>query len=177
MKRIIVIARAAQIITGLLGFFVGIKTVWALALLQLIDGFNSLPGSLNSIAWRALVGDSVDYVEWKIDKRTEGITMSVRNFMAKLSNAIKRFIQGYTLVFLQFDASRVPDNLPQNAHFQKWVWPTFRLGPVLGLAMSLIPLLLIKFPESLRHQVEAEMIERRALAAAAVADEAAINQT
>jgi len=166
MKRIIVIARIANIVTGLLGFFIGIKTVWALALVQLIDGFNNLPGSLNSIAWRALVGDSVDYVEWKTDKRTEGITMSVRNFMAKLGNAIKRFIQGYTLVFLQFDASLVPRNQPQNAHFQRWIWPAFRLGPVLGLALSLIPLLLIRFPESLRHQVEAEMIERRALAAA-----------
>ena len=166
MKRIIVIARAAQVVTGLLGFFVGIKSVWSLALLLLIDGFNNLPGSLNSIAWRALVGDSVDYVEWKIDKRTEGITMSVRNFMAKLSNAIKRFIQGYTLGFLQFDASRVANKLPQNAHFQRWIWPAFRLGPVLGLAMSLIPLLLIKYPESLRLQVEAEMLERRALAAA-----------
>jgi len=166
MKRIIVIARIASIATGLLGFLVGIKSVWALALVQLIDGFSNLPGSLNSIAWRALVGDSVDYVEWKIGKRTEGITMSVRNFMAKLANAIRRFIQGYTLVFLQFDPKLVERGIQQNAHFQRWIWPAFRLGPVLGLAASLIPLLLLKYPESLRRQVEAEMLERRALAAA-----------
>ena len=43
---------------------------------------------------------------------------------------------------------------------------TLAVWTVLGLALSLIPLLLIRFPESLRRQVEAEMIERRALAAA-----------
>jgi len=166
MKRIIVVARVASIVTGVLGFLVGIKSVWALALVQLIDGFSNLPGSLNSIAWRALVGDSVDYVEWKIGKRTEGITMSVRNLMAKMGNAMKRLIQGYTLRFLQFDAGLVPRGLPQNAHFRRWIWPAFRLGPVLGMVMSLIPLLLLKYPESLRRQVEAEMAERRALAAA-----------
>jgi len=164
MKRIIVIARAASILMGLLGYFIGIKTIWALALVKLLDGFASLPGSLNSIAWRALVGDSVDYVEWKIGKRTEGITMSVRNLMAKLGNAISRLIQGYTLAFLQFDARLVPEKLPQNAHFNRWIWPAFRLGPVLGLVMSLIPLLLLKYPEALRLRVEAEMAQRRALA-------------
>ncbi|MCL2299249.1 MAG: MFS transporter, partial [Firmicutes bacterium] len=172
MKRIIVIARIASVVTGVLGFLVGIKSVWALALVQLIDGFSNLPGSLNSIAWRALVGDSVDYVEWKIGKRTEGITMSVRNLMAKLGNALKRLIQGYTLKFLQFDAALVPKGLPQNAHFRRWIWPAFRLGPVLGMVLSLVPLLLLKYPESLRHQVEEEMAQRRALAEACEASEA-----
>jgi hypothetical protein len=44
------------------------------------------------------------------------------------------------------------------------------LGPVIGLVLSLIPLLCMRFPESLRMQVETDMAARRA-AAAQIEDE------
>ena len=65
---------------------------------------------------------------------------------------------------MQFDAELVKQNRPQNAHFQKWVWPVFKLGPTFGLVLSLIPLLLLKYPDSLKAQVEEEMAQRRATA-------------
>jgi len=164
MKRILIIARIVSIIMGAAGFFVGVRTIWALALVFVLDGIANLPGSLFSIAQRSLTADSVEYVEWKLDRRTEGITMSVRNLMSKLSGAIRTVIMGYTLSWLQFDATRVPMNLPQNAHFNRWIWPVFRLGPLIGLVMSLVPLLFMHFPESLRMQVQEDMAARRAAA-------------
>jgi hypothetical protein len=51
--------------------------------------------------------------------------------------------------------------LPQNAHYQKWIWPVYKLGPVIGLVMSLIPLFVLKYPDSLKARVEADLAERR----------------
>ncbi|MCL2445868.1 MAG: MFS transporter [Oscillospiraceae bacterium] len=164
MKRVLIIARVASIIMGVAGFFVGVHSFWALALVFVLDGIANLPGSLFSIAQRSLTADSVEYVEWKIDRRTEGITMSMRNLMSKMGNAMRSFIMGYTLRWLQYDAELIPLGRPQNAHFNRWIWPVFRLGPVIGLAISLIPLLCMHYPESLRMQVQQDMVARRAAA-------------
>ena len=164
MKRILIIALIAEAATRVLRSFIGIGTIPRLALVYLLDSISYLPNSIFGIAQRSMISDSVDYVEWKTGQRTEGLTMSVRNLTGKMNSAIKRYAQGLTLVFLQFDADRVEQNQQQNAHFQKWVWPMFMLGPALGLLFALIPLLLLKYPDTLKMRVETEMAQRRAIA-------------
>jgi hypothetical protein len=39
----------------------------------------------------------------------------------------------------------------------------YKLGIACGAALSLIPLLLIRYPDSLKAQVEADLAERRSL--------------
>ena len=164
MKRILVVSLITEAASRVLRSIVGIQTIPRLVLVYLLDSVAYLPNSIFGIAQRSMISDSVEYVEWKTGRRTEGVTMSVRNLTGKMNSAIKRYAQGLTLVFLQFSADRVERGIPQNAHFQKWVWPTFMLGPAAGLMFALIPLLLLKFPDSLKRQVESEMAERRALA-------------
>jgi len=164
MKRLLVIGRVTGIVAGLLQFFVGIKSIPALVVMYVLEAISGLPNNIYGIAQRTMISDSVEYVEWKTGERTEGITMAMRNLMSKLSGAIQKYIQGYCLRFLQFDAGLVKANRPQNAHFQKWIWPIFKLGPTLGLVLSLIPLLLVRYPDTLKQKVEEEMAQRRAMA-------------
>ncbi|MCL2195515.1 MAG: MFS transporter [Oscillospiraceae bacterium] len=161
MKRILIIGRVTAILAQVIGFFIGIRTWQAMVLVSLLDGISHLPNSLFNIAQRSMLSDSVDYVEWKTGHRTEGITMSIRNFMSKLGGAIRRFIATVTLAWLQHNPEYTDARLPQNAHFQRWSWPAFRMGPAIGLVLSLIPLLLVNYPDSLRDQVEADLVARR----------------
>jgi len=175
MKRLIIIARFASLCARILTWAIGIRTLPMLILGYVVDSIAGLPGNIDNIAMRAMISDSVEYVEWKTGHRTEGITMSIRNLMAKLTGAIGSYIQGHSLRFLQFDARLVEQNLPQNAHFHQWGWTIFRLGPAFGIVMSLIPLLLLKYPDSLKFQIEEEMKERRAMAEAKkIAEELAL---
>ena len=162
MKRIMLIAIFTEIVIRTLQYFIGIKTLPRFILMYALQFFHELPNSINNIAMRSMISDSVEYVEWKTGKRTEGITMSVRNLMSKMGGAINRYIQGLCLHFLQYSAVNVERGLPQNAHFHKWAWPVYRLGPVLGLLFALVPLLLLKYPDSLKQKVESEMAQRRA---------------
>jgi len=164
MKRILIISCVAGIAVRAMQYFIGISTLPRFILMYLVDTIYALPNGISNIAMRTMISDSVEYVEWKTGERTEGITMAVRNLMSKLSGAIQKYIQGYSLRFLQFDAELVKANRPQNAHFHRWIWPVFRLGPVVGLALSLIPLLVLRYPDSLKQKVETEMAERRAIA-------------
>jgi len=165
MKRVLLIGCLAGIASRLLRFAVGIKTLPMFVLNFVIAGIEMLPGSITNIAQRAMISDSVEYVEWKTGHRTEGITMSVKNLMSKSAWSIQRYIQGLCLGFLQYNAKNVELGRPQNAHFHQWVWPIYMLGPVMGLVLQLVPLLLLKYPDSLKAQVEDEMARRRALAA------------
>ncbi|MDR0531962.1 MAG: MFS transporter [Oscillospiraceae bacterium] len=163
MKRLLVIGVVTDLLTRVIGYFIGIQTLPRQILVSMLGSISYLPNSIYSIAMRSMLSDSVEYVEWKTGERTEGITMSVRNLMSKMGGAIARFIQGRCLVFLQFSADRVEQGRPQNAHFQKWVWPVYRLGPALGLALGLVPLLLLRYPDALKQKVESEMAQRREL--------------
>jgi len=171
MKRIMIISILTEITVRTLQFFIGIKTLPRFILMYSLQFFHELPNSINNIAMRSMISDSVEYVEWKTGKRTEGITMSVRNLMSKMGGAVERYIQGLCLNFLQYSAINVERGLPQNAHFHKWVWPVYRLGPVLGLVFALIPILILRYPASLKLKVESEMAERRK---AGVSDQEAV---
>ena len=45
--------------------------------------------------------------------------------------------------------------------FSTWIWPLFMLGPAIGAALYIIPLLFIKYPNSLKQTVTAELKKRR----------------
>lgn len=57
--------------------------------------------------------------------------------------------------------------MPLSPLFDKWVWPLFILGPIVGSILNVIPLLFIKYPDSLKAKVEVELKARRKTAAEA----------
>jgi len=164
MKRVMIIATLTDVACRVITFFIGYNTMTKIILVYVFETIVQIPWNLYGIAQRALLGDSVDFVEWKTGQRTEGITMSARNLSMKLGGGLRRFIMGYTLDWLQYDASLVELKLPQNAHFQRNVWGVFKLGIGAGAFLSLIPLVLMKYPDTLKAQVESELAERRAMA-------------
>ncbi|MDR1733572.1 MAG: MFS transporter [Oscillospiraceae bacterium] len=177
MKRIMIIGRTCDIVCKAAAFLIGLSAIGnpnGLTFAQFIGVYlmqmvSYLPNAIYGIAMRSLLAESVDYVEWKTGKRTEGITMSMRNFQSKITGAISKFVLGQTLVFLQYDAVKAglgPGKNLQNAHFYKWAWPIYKLGPVLGTALSLLPLLHLKYPEELKRQVAADLAAKRTIAAA-----------
>ncbi|MDR0884259.1 MAG: MFS transporter [Oscillospiraceae bacterium] len=161
MKNIMIIGRVADIACNLLAFAIGINTFPRFVLVYLLKIFSFLPNGMYGIAMRSMITDSVDYVEWKTGERTEGITMSMRNLMSKATGALSRTMQGLSLSFLDYNAHLVDAGIPQGAKFQQWSYPIYKLGPTLGLLLSLLPLLALKYPDSLKAQVESDLAERR----------------
>ena len=90
--------------------------------------------------------------------------MSALNLTGKLCSGMRRLVMGYTLNWLGYKAENVDLGIPQSAHYNKYVWPVYKLGTACGALVSLIPIFLMKYPDTLRQQVESELAERRALA-------------
>ena len=127
------------------------------------------PDGASEIAKKSLWCDSIDYVEWKTGKRTEGISFSVQNFLSKLTGGISLYINGMVLNSLGFKEHFGIKGQP--AKFYKYQWPIFILAPAVGMTLFLLTILTINYPKELKEQVERELIERRAAIAASIEKE------
>jgi len=163
-KNVFIVSKSATILARTAAYFIGFGSAKQIAVVAVLLAVSSFPDGASEIAKKSLWCDSIDYVEWKTGKRTEGISFSVQNFLSKLTGGITLFINGLVLDRLGFkEALGVAG---QTARFYKWQWPIFMLGPVVGMTLFLLTILAINYPKAMKERVESELIERRAALAA-----------
>lgn len=176
-KKLLVFSEAITIVARLLAFFVGANdrflNIGSLAVVMLLLGTAQIFTNMKDIAHRSLLTNSIDEVELKTGKRTEGIVFSMQNFVSKLTGAIPKFIQGYFLKWLGFDANikvasnQTVINAQTAPRFLKYRWHHFILGPAIGSVLYLIVILLLDNDDA-EHMAEVEQALKEKRAAAAV---------
>lgn len=128
----------------------------------------SFPAGAASIAQTSLFCDSVDYMEWKTGKRTEGVTFAMQTFFTKISSGITGALGTFALGALGYVAVEdTPGAVylgTQTEAFETWIWPIVMLTPAIAALLYIIPLLFIKYTPEQKAQVEKELAERRAKA-------------
>ena len=168
MKNVLVIAKVVEILTRVIRYFIRYETLPRLILLHAVGAMSNFFGNITGIATKSLWGDSIDLLEWQTGARTEGISFSLQTFLSKLGWSVSTVIRGQVLKLLKYDYRLANRRLPQGPVFQHWIWPVYQLGPIIGVAMYLIPVLFVRYPDELKLQVESDLAERRAAAAAAM---------
>ena len=160
MRNVLIFANAVTVICRVIAFFIGFEgnRIWIALILFSIG---SIPGQMFGIARTALWGDSIDYMEWKTGKRAEAITFAAQTFCDKISTALNTVIAGFLLTWLEYDAEAIAAGAAVSAKFQQWIWPLFMIGPAIGAALYIIPLLFIHYPQSMKEKVTKELRERR----------------
>lgn len=127
----------------------------------------SIPSGASGIAQTSLFCDSVDYMEWKTGKRTEGVTFAMQTFFTKISSGITGGLATMALGVLGYKAVEdVPGAVyigTQTQAFEIWIWPLVMLTPAFAALLYIIPLLFIKYTPEQKAQVEKELQERRAM--------------
>jgi len=162
-KNVFIVSKSASIIARTMAYFIGFGSSKQIVAVAALLALASFPDGASDIAKTSLWCDSIDYVEWKTGKRTEGISFSVQNFLSKLTSGITLVINGFMLDRLGFKESLGVAG--QSKLFYKWQWPIYMLGPVVGAVLFLLTVLTINYPKAMKERVEKELIERRAAAA------------
>ena len=170
-KNLLVFSEVATIVARVIAFYVGANdrflNIGALAIVMALLGTAQVFTNMKDIAHRSLLTNSIDEVELKTGKRTEGIVFSMQNFVSKLTGAIPKFIQGYVLKFLGFDQNikPAPNQTVINAQvaprFLKYRWHQFILGPAIGSVLYLIVILFLKDDAAHIAEVERQLKEKR----------------
>jgi Na+/melibiose symporter-like transporter len=134
---------AANIILYAVGAFItkgtmmmgNISDIYMCLVLLFITSF---AGGFFTILQTLMIGDSVDYLEWKTGVRAEGLCFSGQTFVTKISSALCTFVFGIILEttgYITTNASSQPGSALV-AIFQ-----TVTIWPAIGCALSIIPIL------------------------------------
>ena len=133
---------------------------------MIIMAICSIPSGAASIAQTSLFCDSVDYMEWKTGKRTEGVTFAMQTFFTKISSGITGALATLSLSVLGYVAVEDVEGAvylgTQTQTFEEWIWPLTMLTPAIAAVLYIVPLLFIKYTPEQKAKVEADLRERRA---------------
>lgn len=169
-KNVMVFAGVVIIVARVTSYFIG----WEgdkILIVMLIMSLSSILNGLNGIAVTSLLGDSLDYMEWKTGMRGEGITFAAQIFSSKIGGAINTGVFTIMMLLLKFDTTHFEDykngkiaELAGAANFANVAWELFMLGPIVGTLLNMVPLLFINYTEKQREEIEKELKIRRAAA-------------
>ena len=126
--------------------------------------FTAFFQTLNNVIPTEMIGDTVDYMEWKTGKRNEGISFSVLTFVSKLTGSLSTSVGTALLpvIGLTFTRNALGESVAvKGEHTDLWIWALFTLIPKLLGLMTLIPYLFYDLRGDKLEQIRRELKIRR----------------
>ncbi|MBI9101441.1 MAG: MFS transporter [Spirochaetales bacterium] len=100
--------------------------------------------------------DAIDYSEWKLGFRGEGIVFSLNTFVTKLGAAFARLVLGFGLIAINYTENQ-PITDSTIACFSALIY----LVPAIFCILTIIPLMFYKIDNKTIGQIENELRQRR----------------
>lgn len=161
--------------TGLIFGAIGAVALGASFAVGFINIYLALPfmaigglglGAYNTLPY-PMVGDSLDYLEWKTGERMEGICFSLNSFVTKFNNAVGAFGVMLGLILVNFKQPDQAGAIEAQSKFTTMgMFAMATLIPAIGFLLSLIPMALYDYTGEKKKMILKELEERRALKAA-----------
>lgn len=190
-RGIVFMVAISKAIIGTICFFIGFRhyDVWyiaipVLALQNVVLGF---VGTINMIVPTEMIGDTVDYMEWKTGVRNEGISFSVLTFVGKLTSSLSTSIATALLPVIGYVVvnNTLPDGTTETVTecttafgqpTQFWLWTFFTIIPNLIGLISVIPYIFYDLRGEKLKTIREEMAVRREELSQKVSDGGAIDE-
>jgi Na+/melibiose symporter-like transporter len=103
---------------------------------------NSLSNGIIGIIPPILIADSIDWMEYKTGQRNEGVSFSIRTFIAKATSAFQTKVSTIALVAIHYiQPPKGVDYVSQSASTIKGLWAWYTVLPVVLSLLSIVPLL------------------------------------
>lgn len=175
-RQIVFMIAIVKAIVGTIAFLVGFKyyDVWyvAIPVLSVQNLILGVFNTMNQIVPTEMIGDTVDYMEWKTGVRSEGISFSVLTFVGKLTSSLSTSIAtallpviGYmvTTVTLADGTTETITECTSAAGqpTQFWLWTFFTIVPNVACLLGVIPYFFYDLRGDKLAQIRSEMKERR----------------
>lgn len=125
-------------------------------LILIMLGFNFFFCGMATVVSTSMLLDTIDYSEWRLGFRGEGIVFSTNTFISKFSGAVSRMMIGAGLGLLHY-----VENQPVTAQLQNGLSFMMLMLPALCFAAAIIPVLFYGITEQQRIHVQHELEKRR----------------
>ena len=137
-------------------YFVGYDAPWKLVIAAIGLVLLGIPQGVNNIITYAMIGDTVDYLEWKTGERGEGICFAMQTLINKIGMAVGAFIGVISFAAAGIDAETGFVESPET------LWNMLVLSGVISMFACAIPVMFYKVTEKRQAEMVAEIAERKA---------------
>ena len=129
-----------------------------------------LPLGIFNVITYAMVGDSVDYLEWKTGRRSEGICFASQTFISKLTAGISTLITSFVLEAYNYVEPIKSKNefgvsielaQAQSDETLRGMFIMISLIPAISLVLCAIPMFFNDYTGKKKDKIIKELNERR----------------
>ncbi len=162
-KQIIITTSLMGAVSSMIVWFLGYERFWLCVPFFVIS---CIPlGAINVCAF-AMIGDCLDYMEWKTGARLTGLGSAIQSFVTKLGNAISTsfIIVMYMIVNLDvasISAKVTANPLEMDAGVRTGMFSLISIIPAVSLLLCTVPLFFYDLVGEKKERVTRELAEQR----------------
>lgn len=128
-----------------------------------------IPQGISNIMTYAMIGDTVDYLEWKTGERGEGICFAMQTLINKVGMAVGAFIGVLAYAMAKISPTNPAGSMTSEG--LNTLWNMLVLSGVISFILCIIPMLFYNITEKRQAEMVAEISQRKE-ASAELAEEA-----
>lgn len=162
-KQIIITTSLMGAVSSMIVWFLGYERFWLCVPFFVIS---CIPlGAINVCAF-AMIGDCLDYMEWKTGARLTGLGSAIQSFVTKLGNAISTsfIIVMYMIVNLDvasISAKVTANPLEMDAGVRTGMFSLISIIPAVSLLLCTVPLFFYDLVGEKKARITRELAEQR----------------
>lgn len=162
-KQIIISTSQMGAVSSMIVWFLGYERFWLCVPFFVIS---CIPlGAINVCAF-AMIGDCLDYMEWKTGARLTGLGSAIQSFVTKLGNAISTsfIIVMYMIVNLDvasISAKVTANPLEMDAGVRTGMFSLISIIPAVSLLLCTVPLFFYDLVGEKKEKITRELAEQR----------------
>lgn len=160
--RLILFKAALAAAVFAIGFKFYTKPAVIVPLLMVFGFINSAITSIKMVIPTKMIGDTVDYMEWKTGERGEGMSFSLLTFISKLTGSLCTAVAAAIIPIIGLE--EVNDQMmlaPGAVNTKFWLWALITIIPAATALLGIIPYLFYDLEGKKLENIHAEMAIRR----------------
>lgn len=140
-------------------YFIGYDAPWKLVVCAIGLVLLGLPQGVNNIMTYAMIGDTVDYLEWKTGERGEGICFAMQTLINKVGMAVGAFIGVFSYSWAKINPEITPAITPEG---ETLLWNILILSGAISMILTCVPMFFYKLTEKRQKEMVTEIEARKA---------------
>lgn len=163
-KQIIIVTSLIGAVSSLVMWFIGYEHFWACVPCLVLS---TIPcGAINVCAF-AMIGDCLDYMEWKTGRRLTGMGSAIQSFVTKFGNAISTSFIILMYIIVDLDVSSISAKITANPldmsdSIRTGMFSIVSLIPAISLLVCIIPMFFYNLTGEFKDRMEKELAQQRA---------------
>ena len=137
-------------------YFVGYDAPWKMVICAIGLVLLGIPQGVNNIITYAMIGDTVDYLEWKTGERGEGICFAMQTLINKIGMAVGAFIGVLSMSIAGINARTYEVANPDA------LWNVLIISGIVSMFACAVPMFFYTVTEKKQAQMVAEIEARKA---------------